>query len=381
MLKYFVRLYARTPISFTKDRETQQTEGSASPFTIPDFNGEGQVYDLLTKEIKSGLNLHCGLAMDEIIEAENIEKAMENAKAVAEGIFNLCFFITLTECQPAKVVFAYEYDSGISNRKFIQETHVKDNIYTPVVGNLKVINQGQMIEVFQRYTANVSKESQERIGRALSYLRKSNNDSNLLDKFIYLWIGLESIQDDLNILFPDPNPPVEGKSWYGIKSIFNELGFNCFNKSRGHRGALIHGGNRLINTSKTRDYIEKTRKVLITALAKLIKLEPDLEKQLRDTEPSRMLSDQTLRIETTLNNSYNPPLLKEIYEQPFIKFQGLERFYNLETNGKLGITFKNTSVVNLANNANFGKNFYIEILGNEDANVESSGIKFEKSST
>ena len=262
MPQYFVRYYARTPIALAADRKEQQSGGiPAINFQIDQkYADKVQAFDFLGEDEESGLKIHAGLGVDVLIQESEIDAAIKAARPIAESVLNLLSFATMTECSPARLISAYRYDPQIQEREYLQELPTSCDAFGNVLGTLRSVN---IKEIFAPLFVQFNTHTTETIGRAMAFLRKGFNETNLLDEFFDYWIGVEAVQDELNILFPAPINPKSisrrlrewlaerilpdpnrenKKSWHGVKKIFESIGIEKeFGKIRGHRGALIHG--------------------------------------------------------------------------------------------------------------------------------------------
>lgn len=345
--RYFVRYFIETPNAVGNRREIENGKFLGWKFNFG--NNEIGLYD-----DKQGLWADC------YIDAESLEKGEEKSKIFIENILNLIDFSTSSASSTPLLISIYDTSLGLLEREY------KQIIYKPISErNINVINKNIFSDIFDAFNKN----NDERIVRAISWLRKGYLERKHVDKFIAFWTGLESINELLCDLFKIPSDERRLKCKYcgellypitvGIKKLFIDeikIDEKKFENIRGARAKLLHGGGPLDNdfVNKIKEYNPIVKKTLIVGLSKLLGMEEkDTDKIIQQ---KTNLYNETIRfiIKANLVN-FKPPEINEFGKQPkidLIEENLLNRI--IDNQGKLSLKSK----IMLKSNANFNNITY-----------------------
>lgn len=237
--------------------------------------------------IKDGLSDIDGLlifnGLELFIKCSDVseKKALERANILVETILSLISFTTLSYIGPVK--FLSTIDDSIKgdyfNVRFTTYESKEENL-----NSLTKLNQETFKLVWDAFKKN---ENKDRLLRSISWLRKGLNEKNL-DQFIAYFIGIEILQEQLNILLNTNKKKSIFRLfykqqyddyWAGIKKVFNDnLKCDFFNKIKKRRNDILHGSKRLDSefVSSVNGYTEILKKALITSQCLLLELDSEI---------------------------------------------------------------------------------------------------------
>lgn len=361
--RYFVRYFIETPNAISNRLEMENGKFSNWKFNLG--NTEIILYD--DKQ---------GLQADLYLDAESLEKGEEKSKMFIENILNLIDFSTSSASSMSLFISIYDASLGLKERDY------KQVIYQPISErNISVIDKDIFSEIFNAFDKN----NDERIMRAISWLRKGFLEQKHVDKFIAFWTGLESINE---LLGNDFKIPAEerilkcqkcGTSLYritaGIERLFiDKLKVDkvIFKKIRNARGKLLHGGGPLDDNfiNELKKYIPIVKKALSFGIGKLLQMSDNAIESIIEKKSKVYTEKYRIIFKAKLTNFY-PPDLNEFNKQPrfdLIENNLLKR--EVHINGKLVLTI--SPKFNIVN-ATF-KDIIREMWGDDDTSIESIRI-------
>lgn len=360
--RYFVRYFIETPNSVGNRKDIESGKIFGWKFNLG--NNEISLYD--HKE---------GLFSDCYIEADSLNGAEDKSRAFIENILNLIDFSTSSASAAPQFINIYDASPNLFSREY------KQVFYIPILErNVAVIDKDFFGELFNIFDKN----KDERIVRAISWLRKGYLERKHVDKFIAFWTGLESINELLCDLFKIPSDERRLKCkncgellhsiTAGIKKLFIDeikIGEEKFENIRRARAKLLHGSGPLGNdfVNKIKEYNPIVKKTLIVGLGKLLGMEEkDIDKIIQQKSN---LYNETIRfiIKANLVN-FKPPEISEFGKQPkidLIEENLLNRI--IDNQGKLSLKSK----IMLKSNANFN-NITYEVWGEDNTCITSIKI-------
>jgi hypothetical protein len=275
-------------------------------------------------------------------------------------------------------LFISIYDASLG----LVEREYKQVFYQPISErNISVVDKDMFSDIFNAFNKN----NDERVVRAISWLRKGYLEQKHVDKFIAFWTGLESINELLGDYFKIPLEERKkkcdkcGAPLYPITAGVERLFVNkvkvdkvIFTKIRSARGKLLHGGGPLDDNfvNEIKDYNPKIRKALLFGIGKLLQVSDNTIENIIKKKPKAYTEKIRIIIKAKLTD-FNPPDLSEFDKQPRLDLTEnnlLKREVNI--NGKLVLTinpkFKKV-------NATF-KEIIVEMWGDYDTSIESIKI-------
>lgn len=361
--RYFVRYFIKTPNSIGNRREVEEGKVFGWKFNLG--NNEISLYD--HKE---------GLFSDCYIEADSLKAAEEKSRTFIENILNLVDFSTSSASSPPLLINVYDASPDLIERDY------KQVFYFPLSErNFAVIDKEIFTKIFQVFNKN----KDERITRAISWLRKGYLEQKYIDKFIAFWTGLESINELLCDLFKIPSDERRLKCkncgallhpiTAGIKKLFIDeikIDEEKFENIRRTRAKLLHGGGPVDDdfVNKIKEYNPLIKKTLIVGLGKLLEMDKkDIDKIIQQKSK---LYNETIRfiIKAKLVN-FQPPELSKFNKQPKIDLIG-ENLLNriIDNQGTLNL---NSEIKLKLLNAHF-TNITFEVWGEDNTCIKD--IKF-----
>jgi hypothetical protein len=361
--RYFVRYFIETPNAISNRLEIENGKFSNWKFNLG--NTEIILYD-----DKQGL--HADLYLD----AESLEKGEEKSKMFIENILNLIDFSTSSASSISLFISIYDASLGLKERD------CKQVFYQPILErNISIVDKDIFSDIFNAFNKN----NDERVVRAISWLRKGYLEQKHVDKFIAFWTGLESINELLGDYFKIPAEKRRmkcrkcGTTLYTISAGVERLFVDkvkvekvIFTKIRKARGKLLHGGGPLGDNfvNEIKDYNPKIRKALLLGIGGLLQISDNTIENIIKKKSKAYNEKIRIIIKAKLTN-FNPPDLKEFNAQPrfdLIENNLLKR--EVPINGKLVLTinpkFKKV-------NATF-KDEKVEMWGDDDTSIESIRI-------
>lgn len=362
--RYFVRYFIKTPNSIGSRQEIESGKAFAWKFNFGDT--EISLYD--HKQ---------GLFADFYIYAESFNYAEKKSKTFIENILNLIDFSTSSASSLVLLISGYDASKGLLEREY------KQVFYVPIrERNVNVINKKIFSEIFDIF----GKNEDERIVRAVSWLRKGYFEQKPIDKFIAFWTSLESLNELLCDFFKISTENRKIKcnkcgnvvfniSSIGIKKLFIDeanIDKELFEKIRGARGKLLHGGGPLNDNfvNEIKLCIPLTRKALITGIGKLLQMSDESIEDIVQQKPKMYKEKIRIILKANLLN-FTPPKLKRIGKQPRVDLVDtdlLERI--VDRQGKLNIKSRTKFKFN---NATFDK-IALELWGEENTCITRAQI-------
>ncbi len=281
MTRFIIRYHSVTMASVAKRIEQQSLPLPSLKFEFPDRRTT-QILGDAVKRVND-INLHTGLSLVVETYAQTREEAEASAKTLCEHLLNLISYSTLAFCGPARLISVIEFRTA---ERPVFTSYAYPFEENENLASIVPINQQGFREIFDAF--NVSAD-QQRVARALSWLRKGINEENFVDEFTDYWIGLEVMKSVLRrtLKMRTKNP---GK-WDGIKQIYEqELQFTDFEKIGEARNQLLHGFKELssdfINVIQT--YVQPTRKTIITSIARVLGLQDATRESLQNRRVRRV---------------------------------------------------------------------------------------------
>ena len=265
MTRFLIQYYSTTLASIASRIEQQSLPLQGWKLEFPSDNTTLILNDAI--ERLDDVNLHVGLNL--ILErySHSREDAEADTKAIAENILNLITYSTLAFCGAARLTSITEFQEH-GNPLFSSYIYPFDE--NEKMGSIVPVAQQEFREIFD---AMGKTGGQERVARALSWLRKGINEENIVDEFAAYWIGLEVLKSILRrMLKMKSKKPAE---WDGVKNIYvNELHFSDFDKVEKARDKLFHGFESLTTAfiDEIKAHTEPTRKTLLASLASVLGL-------------------------------------------------------------------------------------------------------------
>ena len=287
-------------------------------------------------EQKDNINLHSGLRIIVQCHALTSEKAETVAKNLTEHLLNMVTLSTLAFSNPAQLVSIIEFTGK-------QLPLMRNFIYPfdgqELLGSLAPINESEFREIFDAFNRCAD---QQRIARALSWLRKGINEENFVDEFTANWIGLEVIAGVLRRMLKmrvqDPGP------WDGLEDVYErELGFSNFNDVKGARDSLLHGFKELSDSfiKEIASYVVPTRQTLIASVARIIGLSKPTRDALLSKQVRRLRRKPWIVVEGELQNL--PADFDELIKNyPSVRPTSVTTGFSLSDEGTLNLNTKVT---------------------------------------
>ena len=255
-----------------------------------------------------------GLRADSYIDAESLEKSEEKSKKFIENTLNLIDFSTSSASSSPLFISIYDASLGLVEREY------KKVFYQAISErNISVVDKDIFSDIFNAFNKN----NDERIVRAMSWLRKGYLEQNHVDKFIAFWTGLESINELLGDYFEIPLEERKkkcdkcGTTLYTITAGVERLFVNkvkvdkvIFTKIRSARGKLLHGGGPLDNNfvNEIKDYNPVIRKALLLGIGRLLQISDNTIENIIKKKSKAYTEKVRIIIKAKLTN-FNPPYL------------------------------------------------------------------------
>lgn len=361
--RYFVRYFVATPNAVSNRREIENGKFFNWKFNLG--NTEIILYD--DKQ---------GLRADFYIDTGSLEKGEEKSKIFIENILNLIDFSTSSASSMPLFISIYDASLGLVERDY------KQVFYQPISErNISIVDKDIFSDIFNAFNKN----NDERLMRAISWLRKGYLEQKHVDKFIAFWTGLESINELLGDHFEIPLEERKkkcdkcGTTLYpitaGIERLFiDKLKVDevIFKKIRNARGKLLHGGGPLDDSfiNELKEYIPKVKKALSFGIGKLLQISDNTIENIIKKKSKAYNEKIRIIIKAKLTD-FNPPDLSEFDKQPrldLIENHLIER--EVSINGKLVLTINpKFKIVN----ATF-KEIIREMWGDDNTSIESIRI-------
>ncbi|HZD60949.1 MAG TPA: hypothetical protein VE439_10930 [Anaerolineae bacterium] len=201
--------------------------------------------DIVSREF--GVDTHIGTEAKVDVEAEDIDidKAIDRAAEVANGLMTFASFSSAAAILPFEKHLAYEITLGIADREFVQFIY---DVGIPGRAKRKLPHDN-----FRWITDQVlDSEYQSLLGRGMRWYRKGLMETDDLDRFSSLWFGLESLNEPLIDKFSVPRQVEKCKcgrervipTVVGVKHLmskYTEGGGALYKRCRDLRAGLMHG--------------------------------------------------------------------------------------------------------------------------------------------
>lgn len=341
--RYFVRYSIETPNALANRKEIEKGEHSIYKFNFG--SNEIALYDY-----KNCLFSDC------YVDAESMDKAEEASKGLVENILNLIDFSTASASASSLFISIYDAAPDLKDREFKQVFYV-----SMLDRNVSLIDKEIFGEIFK--VSNKNKD--ERIIRAIAWLRKGYLEQKHIDKFTAFWTGLETINELLCDLFSVPQSERKMKCrkcgelimpiTIGIGKLFVDdmkIEKGLFDKIRRARGKLLHGGGPLDNSfvNEIKECNPTVRKALIMGIGRLLQMDGGVIKNI--IEKKSKVYNERIRVILKANLvDFDPPPIEEFNRQPrneVIDSRFLDRIVDEE--GKVVVTinqkFKTNATMN-----------------------------------
>ena len=361
MNKYFVRYFIETPNSIGNRRDIENDKTGGWKFNF----GHNKI---MLYDCKQGFWADC------YVEAESQELAEEESKTFTENILNLIDFSVSSASNSPLLISIYDATVRLKDRSFKQIFYI-----TIEERNINPIDKN----IFEVSFDNFNRNQDERIVRAISWLRKGYLESKHVDRFIAFWTGLEAINELLVDHFQIPDnekklkcPHCKKQLWpisAGIERLFKELGrSDNFNEIRKHRGKLLHGGGPLDNffVQDIKQHNPLVRKILIKGIGKLLQMDNKTIENIIQQGTKTYNEKIRLIIKADLSE-FDPPALDKFGKQPridLIKQNSLEKA--ISEKGELSL--KNQTSFKVFN-ANFN-NIIVEMWSDDNTCIKTIKI-------
>lgn len=302
------------------------------------------VYDLVREE--GGLNVPTGLGVDLHIETPTINAAIAQSGFAVEHLVDLFTFVTLAEPAMMRFVLAYDATPGLLQRELIAQNSLgKTTVSRPLREHLlkPLLDSANAARAAAKSSAELA-DRILRIDRAMKWLRKGIGETAILDEFTAYWVGLEVIDPLIKPVVrifrtcPECGLTVDrcnhcnkelAKSeritnpLEGVRFVVEEkqgVSKKDFNKIRGMRGALLHGGTGLDDAALKliTGCMPYFRHALIQSICMALGLSDVVTAALMAPEPRRLHSplNQRLREFITMESV---PSLDQVDKQPRIE--------------------------------------------------------------
>lgn len=357
--RYFVRYFVETPNAIA-NRKAIET-GLVSCYKFNFGNHEIALYD-----DKQGLFSDC------YIDAESLDKAEEISKVLVENVLNLVDFSTSSASSSPLFISIYDASPDLQEREYKQVFPI-----SMPERNVSLIDKELFEEIFK--VSNKNKE--ERIIRAIAWLRKGYLEQKHIDKFTAFWTGLESINELLCDFFNIPLPERKMKCGKcgeliipittGIGKLFVDdmkIEKELFDKVRRARGKLLHGGGPLDTgfINEIKEYNPIVRKALIVGIGKLLQMsDRTIENVI--AKKSKVYNER-IRVVLKANLiNFSPPGIEEFNRQPrndLVDSKFLDRIVDDE--GKVDVTINQQFKTNVTMSK-----IRLEVWGDDATSIES----------
>jgi hypothetical protein len=242
-------------------------------FAEPD--GLKQVFITKIEDNLKGTVIQTGLRFRVSLSAENIRKAIDSAKALADGIVSFLTMMTGRGMDIPKEEIAYELTPEAKEREFLQV------FYDPpvILPSRRQVDPQRLIDFIDRQL-KLQPLFSERVARAIRWYRLGAMVTDIFDQFNCFWIGLEALNPLLQQKLSAKDDPVVcpkcGHNWVGtptvsgIRSFIQDKikeGKLVYKKIRGLRIDIMHSRMKLKELqSLVSEYAPMTGEVLFRAI-------------------------------------------------------------------------------------------------------------------
>jgi hypothetical protein len=332
MNRYCVQYHSRTLAALAGRKEQQSLPLHAWGFNFPNFGVRIALSDSIKQTTE--INLHTGLGIIVDLKANSAEEATGTSKNFAETLLDLVSFSALASCDSARLVSLIDIADG-EPYPFTHYVYPFDD--QEIIGSIRIVDETLFGTIFEAYDRS---SDQQRIVRALSWLRKGIGEENRVNEFISYWVGLEVSKPILkrNLARTTRNP----KEWAGVENIFtNRLHFQNFDTIKQNaRNGLLHGFRELDDgfVKEVEGYVDPIRKTLIYCIGSILGLEDSIAAKIANKVPRRVRRGSWTVIKGDLKGL--PRNFDELVKNyPGIDAELANRRYSVDQRGNLSMTF------------------------------------------
>jgi len=337
MKRYFVRNVSKTLASLASREE--QLKGQRPWWAFHFDQNKIVMYDYI-QLTENKVPVYYGLAFDCWVYSDNNDAAISVARGYVEVILAIVSYVAQVGCTPSRMLLVYNAsEEELAQREFDRRFYQID----PAIGNLRPIDKSLFRIVFERV-----KNQDERIHRAMMWLRKSLMEEKHVDRFIACWVGLDALSKLLvEKLLGErskrhPQCPICKKTiekcphcggdtatvlptyTEGIAELFAKR-LNVEHKIFKlewwtNRNKVLHGGGKISPElmSVLAEQLTTLRKALIIGIGLLVELPEEIISQIADLEPRIGIVPYVTQITGWLND-LTPPNLANPELQPWVE--------------------------------------------------------------
>lgn len=369
MNRYFTRHFFTTPASLLPRKEIEAGNVGTVRFEI----GESSIvlYDLKD-----------GMYADTYILAENIDQAEYKAKLTVETLISLMDYSTTSASSPGTLIAIYDATEDVEKRELRRIFHI------PVPERaLKKSDMDTFRLIFEKFFVE---NLPSPVARSIGLLRKAYLEGNDINRFIFFWSGLESLNellaDKFSVLKEERFMRCSGCDKkgqlisVGIEKLFTEylqVDKKEFSSIRQARGKLLHGHSTATDfIEEVKSYNPRLKKALITGIGLLLSLEPEAIEKIGQQNISKYNQEFRIIVKTKLTG-FTPPSIDDVIKQPDVALDGntpIERI--LTEDGK--VTVRMRSEMKPIPREIFKDDIVIEIRADAETLIESMKIGIEQ---
>jgi hypothetical protein len=327
-----IQYHSRTLAALAGRKKQQSLPLPAWEFNFPNLGARIALSDGIKRTTE--INLHTGLGIIVDLKANSMEEATETSKNLAETLLNFVTFSTLAYCDSARLVSLID----IMDKEPWPFRHC---VYPfddqEIIGSLSIADETLFETIFEAYDRS---SDQQRIVRALSWLRKGIGEENTVNEFISYWVGLEVTKPILrrNLAGKMRNP----KEWDGVEDIFtNRLHFQNFDTIKQNaRNGLLHGFRELDDNfiKEIESYVDPIRRTLIYCIGSILGLTDSITLKIANKDPRRIRRDPWTVIEGDLRGL--PRNFDELVrDYPRIDAELADKKFSMDQRGNLSMQF------------------------------------------
>ena len=295
-------------------------------------------------EVHDGIKIHRHMQVEVDIIEKDINIAIEKAERFSDFLLANASFSSNALVSTPKVHIAYDITPELSERELVQYFY---DIELPQKAkrNIEFFNFDLLLKKQMKYKRS------DRISRAIRWYRKYLSEEDILDRFNYLWVALESLNPLLSRKYnlhamiqrcPECKYEREVPSAIGIKHIFHSYfknSENLYNEVNDTRVGLVHSTK---NISKLAENAERLITDMERAVRKsiLLLLEIDFNKNKNwFIEPLTNIPRVYAKVACTIIEP-DPDQLINKGQHPHFKYEGIIIKRKKEPNGKLTCDFE-----------------------------------------
>ena len=131
-----------------------------------------------------------GLRYRVIINATNIEEAVDEARIHVELFSEMACFSALVGLDFPKLILVYDFSDGAIDRDFIQ---VFSDATSSDFASRRILPVNYMLRVLSGLSI-VNEEDKETVIRSLKWLRNGMLETDILDRFLCYWVSFENLE-------------------------------------------------------------------------------------------------------------------------------------------------------------------------------------------